>query len=119
MFNAVGPAIKSIDEDSSYEKMEGESISFSCIVTGHPLPEVMWQKNDEPLTIVHHTIYESTVTGSSEREEAAINSTLYLPSLTREDSGIYRCVAKNKLDEVQMEEGYSLSVLGSNPGKAL
>lgn len=114
--NAVGPIIKPINEEK-HAKMEAEDISFSCIVSGQPMPTVVWLKDGYPLLKdpMDYTINESLVTGFSEREEW--NNTLSLSRLTREDSGVYKCRGENKVAQVDMDVGYALTVLESTPSK--
>ena len=93
--------------------MEAESISFSCIVSGQPTPNVTWLKDGQPLLKdpMDYIVYNSPVTFSGGSDlEKALNSTLFLSRLMREDSGVYTCRGENKLGQAEMDEGYALTV---------
>lgn len=94
--------------------MEAESISFSCIVSGQPTPNVTWLKDGQPLLKdpMDYTVNNSFVTGCFRRgdPEEPLNSTLFLSRLVKEDSGVYTCRAENKLGEAEMRTGYALEV---------
>ena len=107
---AVGPSIEPVDQEN-HVRMEGESISLSCITSGQPTPIVMWHKDRQPLTRDYET-REDIIP-----ERVALNSTLIMHGLTAEDSGVYSCRAENKLGHVHMN--YSLTVEPQAPGITL
>ena len=68
------PAVESID-NSSNSVIEGQSFNMTCMTSGYPKPNVYWIK---------------------ESNDARINgSVLNFININRNDSGKYRCEAKN------------------------
>uniref|UniRef100_A0A8C0VSA8 Obscurin like cytoskeletal adaptor 1 n=1 Tax=Cyanistes caeruleus TaxID=156563 RepID=A0A8C0VSA8_CYACU len=64
----------------------GKHAKFRCFVTGKPKPEIIWQKDGEPLTPGRrHLIYE-------DREGYFILKVLYCKP---QDQGLYMCTASN------------------------
>ncbi|NWW32464.1 OBSL1 protein, partial [Panurus biarmicus] len=64
----------------------GKHAKFRCYVTGKPKPEIIWQKDGEPLTPGRrHLIYE-------DREGYFILKVLYCKP---QDQGLYMCTASN------------------------
>ncbi|NXM09211.1 OBSL1 protein, partial [Tyrannus savana] len=64
----------------------GKHAKFRCYVTGKPKPEIVWQKDGEPLTPGRrHLIYE-------DREGYFILKVLYCKP---QDQGLYMCTASN------------------------
>ena len=122
IIHTVGPIIMSPTEDEKkdYEKRESESVSFSCIISAQPSPDITWLKDGKPLSEqkdpAEYDIDVTTVPGS----EVAVNSTLVLFALTSEDSGRYSCRGENTLAEVELAGEYRLSVIGqTTPGKEI
>lgn len=112
----VPPAIVlQSSEKGLITKERNDSLTLFCIVSGHPTPNVTWLKDGVPL--------ERDKGFSVEEEEwfgetgTFVNSTLSLPGLTLEDNGYYICRAENILAQVDLEEGYTLSVKNTIPGK--
>ena len=68
------PAVESID-NSSNSVIEGQSFTMTCVTSGYPKPNIYWIK---------------------ESNDARINgSVLNFTNINRNDSGQYRCEAKN------------------------
>ncbi|NXV78646.1 OBSL1 protein, partial [Atlantisia rogersi] len=64
----------------------GKHAKFRCYVTGKPKPEIIWQKDGEPLTLGRrHLVYE-------DREGYFILKVLYCKP---QDQGLYVCTASN------------------------
>ncbi|NXT85944.1 OBSL1 protein, partial [Zapornia atra] len=64
----------------------GKHAKFRCYVTGKPKPEIIWQKDGEPLTLSRrHLVYE-------DREGYFILKVLYCKP---QDQGLYVCTASN------------------------
>ena len=60
---------------------EGDELTLQCTASGNPIPNVTWTKDDNDVELA------STV-------QTAV-STLIISSVTREDSGVYKCTATN------------------------
>jgi hypothetical protein len=72
---------------------------------------VIWLKDGLPLE--GHE--DSTV---NERHSGTlVNSTLTLSGLTMEDNGYYTCRAENSLAQIDLQQGYNLSVKDKVSGK--
>uniref|UniRef100_UPI00398E7F6D myosin light chain kinase, smooth muscle-like n=1 Tax=Pristiophorus japonicus TaxID=55135 RepID=UPI00398E7F6D len=72
------------------EELEGSASCLQCHIEGYPDPEVIWYKNDEPLTESSHFQIDYQEDGSC---------SLIISSVTQEDSGHYTCKAVNVLGE--------------------
>ncbi|XP_067867159.1 myomesin-3 [Heterodontus francisci] len=66
--------------------MEDKTLCLSCTISGDPIPEVFWLKNDRE--VVHGEHYQVAV------EKATVNFTIQ--QVTSEDSGKYSVLVKNK-----------------------
>ena len=60
--------------------LEGSSTSLSCQVTGDPYPSIEWRKVGDELPDNHSIIGELLV----------------ISEITKEDEGMYLCLAQNK-----------------------
>uniref|UniRef100_A0A8U8C6L4 Uncharacterized protein n=1 Tax=Geospiza parvula TaxID=87175 RepID=A0A8U8C6L4_GEOPR len=84
----------------------GKHAKFRCYVTGKPKPEIIWQKDGEPLAPGRrHLIYE-------DREGYFILKVLYCKP---QDQGLYMCTASNTAG--QTLSAVQLQVKGRNTSK--
>ncbi|NWX34964.1 OBSL1 protein, partial [Notiomystis cincta] len=82
--NGVVPA--RVPGAKAFAVSAGKHAKFRCYVTGKPKPEIVWQKDGEPLTTGRrHLIYE-------DREGYFILKVLYCKP---QDQGLYMCTASN------------------------
>ncbi|XP_078079909.1 myosin light chain kinase, smooth muscle-like [Mustelus asterias] len=72
------------------EEVEGSASCLQCHVEGYPDPEVIWYKNEDPLT-------ESSRFQINYQEDGSCS--LIITDLTQTDSGLYTCKAMNPLGE--------------------
>ncbi|XP_041029531.1 myosin light chain kinase, smooth muscle-like isoform X1 [Carcharodon carcharias] len=72
------------------EEVEGSASCLQCHIEGYPDPEVIWYKNEDPLTESSHFQINYQEDGSC---------SLIITNLTQEDSGHYTCKAVNALGE--------------------
>lgn len=94
-------------------KRHGDHVSFECIVSGYPTPNVTWWKDGQCLKEDEgFDIQESHIDQPGRR----LNSTLTLSGLTKQDEGYYTCRAENKLGLADMEQEYTLSLIP--PGRS-
>lgn len=90
---SVEPEIVEVEESSptflcplsAYCAEEGEIFSLSTVLSGCPLPEVTWFKEDQPLVDREH--FTKTKAGS--------RYALTIRGATLDDCGIFSCVAMN------------------------
>ena len=68
----------------------GDPVLLSCDATGTPFPKITWYKDDELFDAGMNETYENT-------------NQLFLQFSRMNDSGIYRCVAQNKVGIVSKE----------------
>ncbi|XP_046554796.1 myopalladin-like [Haliotis rubra] len=92
------PVFKKVPEN--IEAREGQTVRFDCLVSGRPLPEMLWFRNNQP---VHNDDNHKIVIN-----EDGIHSLIIL-SVTRQDAGNYTCIARNKGGEDTF--GVALNVL--------
>ena len=81
----------------------GSSVTFNCTVRGYPKPTISWEKVNDSGSVQYNLTTE-ILPGNG-------NSTfshLVITEVKSKDYGIYRCVAKNSV-----EEKISIAVLGS------
>lgn len=64
---------------------EGKGLSLTCAATGKPKPRIKWKKNGRTIMKDDRIQIRDTDTGSKLRIRGSVT----------QDSGIYRCVAKN------------------------
>ncbi|MED6238539.1 hypothetical protein ATANTOWER_024181 [Ataeniobius toweri] len=69
---------------------KGETAQLTCLVDGYPQPEVKWLHNEEPLC-------DSSRVKMQQDEDGFCS--LVVADLALSDSGIYVCIAQNKLGE--------------------
>ncbi|MEQ2298780.1 hypothetical protein AMECASPLE_008888 [Ameca splendens] len=69
---------------------KGETAQLTCLVDGYPQPEVKWLHNEEPL-------FDSSRVKMQQDEDGFCS--LAVADLAPSDSGIYVCIAQNKLGE--------------------
>ena len=68
-------------------KTEGNTVIFSCNVTGNPVPTITWTRNG---SLINTTI-------SSRFRFSADAKQLTITNVNRVDRGEYQCVARNSL----------------------
>lgn len=81
-----GAVLARVPGAKAFAVSTGKHAKFRCYVTGKPKPEIVWQKDGEPLTPSRrHLIYE-------DREGYFILKVLYCKP---QDQGLYVCTASN------------------------
>lgn len=61
---------------------------LACRVSGVPRPDISWFKDGQPITDTDGEKYREKREGDT--------LSLYVQDCNRQDSGVYKCVAKNK-----------------------
>ena len=76
--------------------VEGANITFRCTGVGHPPPLVEWRKLNGSLSnrISNTSVSMSTNEGNVTR----VTVELMLTRVSREDTGVYECLASNLLN---------------------
>ncbi|XP_020608165.1 hemicentin-2-like [Orbicella faveolata] len=69
-------------------KTEGDNVTFSCDAVGNPVPTISWTRNGSPVDTSDNF---SRIGFSVDKKELTITS------VSRTDSGEYRCVAENSV----------------------
>ena len=81
----------------------GSNVTFNCTASGYPKPTISWGKFNDSGSVQYNLTTEILpVNGNS------TFSQLVITEVKSKDYGIYRCVAKNSV-----EEKISIAVLGS------
>lgn len=70
--------------------MDGEKVTFSCVVTGKPIPKVQWYLNDLPVKEAKDVVISQSSEGVC---------MLAIAEVFPENAGIYTCKAVNKVGE--------------------
>lgn len=87
---SIPPEFSSELEDKTIE--EGDSVEMQIFVTGTPPPEVVWYKDEQPITIYPHRRFHAT------RENEICS--LEIKDARCSDQGKYTCRAKNTAGQV-------------------
>ncbi|XP_022239116.1 Down syndrome cell adhesion molecule-like protein Dscam2 isoform X3 [Limulus polyphemus] len=74
----------------------GETVRFSCSVTGFPVQKVIWMKDVQPLQ-------------PSGRKRILYNNVLEISPIVRQDKGIYQCFVSNSISSEQSSGALLLS----------
>ena len=69
---------------------DGSNVTFSCVATGVPVPSLSWTING----IAINPTANPRITLSADSKQLTVTN------VSRIDSGEYRCVASNKVDNV-------------------
>lgn len=88
---SIPPEFATELDDKTIE--EGDSVEMQIFVTGTPPPEVIWYKDDQPITIYPHRRFHAT------RENEICS--LEIKDARCSDQGTYTCRAKNTAGEVR------------------
>ena len=81
----------------------GSNVTFNCFARGDPKPTILWEKVNDSGS-VQYNLKTEILPGNGD----SILSQLVITEVKSKDYGIYRCVAKNSV-----EEKISIAVLGS------
>lgn len=97
------PEISSNFNQSVMQQSMGDSLKLDCLVSGLPVPTLLWYKNDELFTI--DEVSEDNTMQRIMIDNA--NTSIHFTVLRLEDAGTYKCVAWNRvgtdLKEVHLE----------------
>ena len=125
------PVVASVypDGQTNYTVNEGNSVTFECIATGIPAPEITWRRNgmafnssDSRVTIGNMPNTMEVMRDSDNETVFEVTQTLTLNTTMDSDSGMYECVAMSDVGEdsgffeliVQSEYCYSMFVETAN-----
>ena len=89
--NSKPKFVKDLEDKESWSN---ENVVLEVVVTGSPTPEITWFKDGKKVDGTQRVILES-------REEVF---KLKLDSATLEDTGVYKCRARNKSGETESKE---------------
>lgn len=68
--------------------MDGYPVSFDCVVTGQPMPNVRWFKDGRVLEEDDHYMISDDQQGGHQ---------LIITAVVPADMGVYRCLAENSM----------------------
>lgn len=91
---AEAPIITSNFNQSTMQQTMGESLKLDCLVSGLPVPSLVWYKNDETFTV------DESANDDKSLQRIMIdnaNSSITFSVLRLEDAGTYKCVAWNRV----------------------
>lgn len=93
------PVIISNFNQSIITHAVGDSFNLECLVTGLPIPNLMWYKDEQMFTIDENNLDRIKLKKG--------NSSIYFNVLIPDDAGTYKCVAWNRVgtdkNSVQLE----------------
>lgn len=99
VYDTVDPFITSNFNQSVITHAVGDSFTLDCIVSGLPIPTLIWYKDDKVFTIDENNLERV----KTENE----NSRIVFKVLIPDDAGTYKCVAWNRVGQdyksVQLE----------------
>ncbi|CAG5126018.1 unnamed protein product, partial [Candidula unifasciata] len=82
-----------VEEPQMVDVEEGEPVHFTCTIKGKPHPVVTWYRNNQLVKPSKYFRMDSTTEGVH---------TLTIMEAFPEDTGTYKCVARNKAGEVSV-----------------
>lgn len=71
--------------------VEGQAVTFRCLVEANPKPSVRWTKNEEELNLAANPRLRSTLINDKH--------TLIIDDVHPTDAGQYRCLANNSVGQ--------------------
>ncbi|KAL8608110.1 hypothetical protein ACOMHN_016565 [Nucella lapillus] len=89
----VPPKVTTTGKDSNPEVIINSTAIINCPVTGNPLPEIQWFRNNVPLDATNNNRYEIVGGGRQLR--------VHLSQV--KDRGQYRCIARNRAGDDSAE----------------
>ena len=100
---------------------EGENATFTCRVTGRPIPTIAWIYQESPLTMPNMSISPLSenmdyAIDSLEMGDQEIESNLTVLTTLPSDTGFYACVADNEVEGRELIQNAFLSVQGKQIG---
>ena len=98
----VAPTIIAPMEGQQFNILEENHFSITCTATGYPLPLVIWKKNANHGSGGYNsnrvTPGDPWISPTGVGNETSVSLTLTMRGVTKEDAGLYRCVASNLVD---------------------
>lgn len=97
----VAPTIIAPMEGQQFNILEENHFSITCTATGYPLPSVTWKKDANHGSGGYSYRVRSGDPWTSPTgvgNETSVSVTLTMSGVTKEDAGLYRCVASNLVD---------------------
>ncbi|XP_055918691.1 vascular endothelial growth factor receptor 1-like [Eupeodes corollae] len=85
----AAPVLIQTNLKDQYNRKLGDSFEFLCKAAGLPKPTITWYRDDVKLTISNNTIIMED------------NTILKIPYIKPDDEGLYKCVASNRLGNVE------------------
>ena len=87
------------------EQLIGQSVTFTCVVSGIPTPTVTWYRNGALLSAGGLI----SISGNSPNVSA-----LFISSLAVEDTGMYQCFASNVVGRTQASWALQVRISGED-----
>ena len=112
---SAGPAV--LDQSIIYRGLVKGRISLTCTADGVPLPDIVWLKDDCPLSAHiaqsnRFLVTEAVVPGFRVHVPEARQSNLTIVDSTEKDGGEYSCWATNEIDYAYLPAPYHVTVDG-------
>ncbi|XP_046815214.1 peroxidasin homolog [Vespa crabro] len=98
-FHCTKPRIMEGPEDT--EVKIGDTVTFTCRVTGDPEPEVKWMRDSNELYV------------DGERFLVQKDGTLVISDVTEEDTGEYECIASSDMGSTKSRKARALIIASS------
>ncbi|KAK6029446.1 immunoglobulin I-set domain protein [Ostertagia ostertagi] len=80
---------------------QGETVVLECRVNTESQPEIQWYKDDKPIELSQHMVFETL-------DDGKIKLTIH--NATKEDVGSYRCEAVNKVGKAETHANLQYAV---------
>lgn len=90
------PIITANFNQSRMQQSLGDSLKLDCLVSGLPVPNLIWYKNDAVFSVEEISLGDSTMQRVMMEQD---NTSIVFTVLKLEDEGTYKCVAWNRVGQ--------------------
>ena len=111
----VKPLVQKYTDGDDYTIGEEQPITFQCIADGIPVPNIIWTRNGELISLNPRFVIASAIIRASYRPNIthALQSNLTVTSVLVADTGDFLCTASNSVGRDFLFSPFVLNVTAS------